>query len=82
VTSLTDKTAPDIMVLVPVCLPDGVAINEVIGIKDDTLYTLRICGPLRPMGSPDQQSRGCICPPTAEATCQGLGCPRRGWKFP
>ncbi len=24
---------------------------------------------------------GCICPPGAEATCQGLSCPRRGWKI-
>ena len=23
-------------------------------------------------------SRGCICPPGAEATCQGWQCPRRG----
>ena len=24
---------------------------------------------------------GCICPPTAERTCQGLGCPRRAVSF-
>lgn len=28
-----------------------------------------------------QQSRGCICPPGAEATCQGWNCPRRAQTF-
>lgn len=28
-----------------------------------------------------EQPRGCICPPTSEATCQGLQCPRRAFPF-
>ena len=36
-------------VLVPVLLPDGVQIKEIIGIKSDFLYALRICGPVRPV---------------------------------
>lgn len=31
------------------------------------------------IGSP---ARGCICPPGSEATCQGIGCPRRAFSWP
>jgi hypothetical protein len=27
---------------------------------------------------PATPPRGCVCPPTAELTCRGLGCPRQG----
>mgnify|MGYP001809781230 CR=1 FL=1 len=28
-----------------------------------------------------QKPHGCICPTGAEATCQGLSCPRRAWNL-
>lgn len=31
--------------------------------------------------SPPLTPHGCVCPPGSEATCQGLGCPRRGVKL-
>lgn len=33
------------------------------------------------IGQVQQISHGCICPPTAEQTCQGLVCPRRAIKI-
>src|SRR6185503_3636564 len=32
-----------------------------------------------PQTWPACSPRGCICPPGAEATCQGVGCPRKAW---
>ncbi|WKV16975.1 hypothetical protein [Microcystis phage MJing1] len=29
-----------------------------------------------------QKPHGCICPPTAEATCRGPACPRQHWRMP
>lgn len=37
--------------------------------------------PQIPPATAGSQYRGCICPPTAEQTCQGIGCPRRGWNY-
>ena len=45
------------------------AADEIVRLRDENVR-LRT-GSAKP--------HGCICPVGAEATCQGMACPRRGW---